>query len=284
MRRKEGKMAFQRLRLWIGCAVIVTVAAVLPALGQAANDGSNFTDQQKADFLMKAKVIKNVHTAKGITEPYKLTLTDGTVTHDGDFQPIDEMKPIMTFADGHTEMNFKDSYKYNIAGYELAKLVGMDNMIPVTVERAWNGMRGSLSWWVPDVAMDELDRSKTKEQAPDPDSWNKQMYKIRVFDELVYDTDPNLTNVLITKDWKIWRVDFSRAFRTWKKLKSPENLVMCDKTLLEKLKALNEDDLKNATKKYLSGSEIKAVMARRDLIVAQFAKLASEKGDAAVYY
>ena len=63
-----------------------------------------------------------------------------------------------------------------------------------------------------------------------------------------------------------------------------DSIFIVNKTLLEKLKALNEDDLKNATKKYLSGSEIKAVMARRDLIVAQFAKLASEKGDAAVYY
>jgi hypothetical protein len=277
-------MAFHRVRLWIGLAVMICAAAVLPVLGQAANDGSDFTDQQKADFLMKAKVIKNKHTAKGVTEPYVLTLTDGTVTHDGDFQPIDEMKAQMQFADGHMEFNFKDSYKFNIAGYELAKLVGMDNMIPVTVERSWNGMRGSLSWWVPDVAMDEGDHLKNKAEAPDATAFNNQMYKIRVFDELVYDTDPNLTNVLITKDWKIWRIDFSRAFRTWKKLRDPANLVMCDKTLLEKMKALNEDDLKNATKKYLTGSEIKAVLARRDLIVAQFDKLVAEKGEAAVLY
>jgi hypothetical protein len=282
--RKEVKMAFYRIRLWISFTILICAVAVLPALGQAANDGNDFTDQQKADFLMKAKVIKSKQTAKGVTLPYQVTLNDGTVTHDGDFQPIDEMKPQMQFADGHTEFNFKDSYKFNIAGYELAKLVGMDNMIPVTVERVWNGKRGSLSWWVPDVMMDEGDRVKKNMTSPDPDAWNKQMYKVRVFDELVYDTDPNLTNVLITKDWKIWRVDFSRAFRTWKKLKNPENLVMCDKGLLEKLKALNEEDLKNATKKYLSGSEIKGVMARRDLIVEQFNKMIAEKGEAAVLY
>ncbi len=277
-------MGFRRLQLWTGVAIMICAAAVLPALGQAANDGSNFTDEQKANFLMSAKVIHNTHTAKGVTEPYRLTLSDGTVTHDGSFQIIDESKPQMQFADGHTEFNFKDSYKYDIAGYQLAKLIGMDNMIPVTVERSWNGMRGSLSWWIPDVAMDEGDRMQKNVSAPDPDAWNKQMYKIRIFDELVYDTDPNLTNVLITKDWKIWRVDFSRGFRTWKKLRNPENLVMCDKTLLEKLKALNEDDLKNATKKYLTGAEIKAVMARRDLIVAQFNQLVAQKGEAAVLY
>ncbi len=277
-------MRFLRHRIWIYLAILACAFSALPAPGQTTNDGNNFTDEQKADFLMKAKVIKSKQTAKGVTQPYRLTLDDGTVTHDGDFQAVDINKAQQKFADGRMEFNFKDSYKYNIAGYELAKLIGMDNMIPVTVERSWNGMRGSLSWWIPDVAFDEGDRTQKQINSPDPDAWNKQMYKIRVFDELVYDTDPNLTNVLITKDWRIWRIDFSRAFRNWKKLRNPENLVMCDKVLLEKMKALNEEDLKNATKKYLSGAEIKGVMARRDLIVAQFDQLIAQKGEAAVLY
>jgi hypothetical protein len=278
-------MAIVRLRSLVAivfCVFAVTV--VLPAQDQSANNGNDFTDQQKEDFLLKAKVIHSSHTAKGVTEPWHLTLSDGTTTHDANFQPVDEITPKMQFADGHTEFNFKDSYKYDIAGYELAKLVGMDNMVPVAVERSWNGMKGAMVWWVPDVAMDEGERMQKNVAAPDPDGWNKQMYKIRVFDELIYDTDPNLTNVLITKDWKIWRIDFSRAFRTWKKLQYPQNLVMCDKTLLEKLKALNEDDLKASTKKELTGSEIKAVMARRDLIVDAFNKMIAEKGEAAVLY
>jgi len=54
----------------------------------------------------------------------------------------------------------------------------------------------------------------------DADAWNNQMYKIRVFDQLVSDSDPNLTNVRIGENWKIWRVDFSRAFRLNKELKT----------------------------------------------------------------
>ncbi len=277
-------MRVHRFQIWIGLAILAGAVAVLPALSQATNDGRDFTDEQKADFLMKAKVIHSTHTAKGITEPYRLTLSDGTVTHDGDFQVIHEDKPQMKFADGTIEFNFKDYWEFDIAGYQVAKLLGMNNMVPVAVERSWNGTRGALSWWIPDVAMDEADRSQRHVDAPDPDAWNKQMYRIRVFDELIYDMDPNLTNVLITKDWKIWRIDFTRAFRSWKKLKKPEDLVMCDKTLFEKLKALNEDDVKNATKKYLTGTQVKAVMARRDLIVAQFNSLVAQKGEAAVLY
>jgi len=103
-----------------------------------------------------------------------------------------------------TELNFVDSYKYNIAAYELAELIGMDDMVPVYVERKWEGNTGSLSWWLP-VKMDEVERHKQKLTAPDADAWNNQMYKVRVFDQLVADTDVNLTNVLIGENWQIWR-------------------------------------------------------------------------------
>jgi hypothetical protein len=110
------------------------------------------------------------------------------------------------------------------------------------------------------------------------------MYKIRVLDELVYDTDPNLTNVLIGEDWKIWRVDFTRAFRIHKDLKDPKDLVRCERHLFEKLKMLEGNELAAKSKGYLTKDEVKAVMARRDRIVAYFQKLISEKGEKEVLY
>jgi len=267
-------------------ALFFTFGAAPFALAQipAAGNGHVWTEVQKADFLLHAKVTASKHTAKGITQPWRLTLSDGKETHDGSFQAIEEFKSKMQFDDGHTEYNFRDSYHYNITGYELARLLGLDDMIPVTVERNWNGKKGSLSWWIPDIAMDEGERMSKKISTPDPDMWNKQMYKVRVFDELVFDTDPNLTNVLITKDWKIWRVDFSRAFRTHKDIKNPKNLVMCERKLFDKLKQLDEAQVLEATRKHLSKDEVKGLMARRDKIVAIFQKLAAEKGDSAVFY
>src|SRR6202035_3124979 len=97
---------------------------------------------------------------------------------------------------------------------------------------------GSLSWWLP-VKMDEAERHKQKLQVPNVDAWNNQMYRIRVFDQLVSDSDPNLTNVLIGENWQIWRVDFSRAFRLNKDPQDPKDLVRCDQQLFQKLKALD---------------------------------------------
>ena len=110
------------------------------------------------------------------------------------------------------------------------------------------------------------------------------MYKVRVFNQLVGDTDINLTNVLIGEDWKIWRVDFTRAFRLHKDLKDPKDLVRCERQLFEKLKTLDGNEVAARTKGYLTKDEAKAVMARRDKIVAHFHKLISEKGESEVLY
>ena len=157
-------------------------------------------------------MVKSERSKKGVTAPWKLTLSDGTLTHDASFQAVDEHRPMARPASGELEASFVDSYKYNIAAYEMAELLGLDDMLPVYVERKWHGDAGSLSWWLP-VKMVEQQRVKDKISAPDVHAWNEQMYRIRVFDQLIYDTDPNLTNFLISENWKLWRIDFARAFR-----------------------------------------------------------------------
>src|SRR5438094_9961185 len=100
--------------------------------------------------------------------------------------------------------------------------------------------------------MDEEERHKQNLVAPDADAWNKQMYKVRALDQLVYDNDPNLTNVLISEDWKLWRIAFTRSFRTCKDLRKPGDLVACDRQLFEKLEALDANQLPEKTKPNLT--------------------------------
>jgi len=274
-------MSLFRLRLTILSVLVLLVSITcLPAQEEA-----KLSEQQMKDFLLHAKVIANKQTSKGITSPYRLTLTDGTITHDAGFNYVNETKNKMEFADGHIEYNFKDSYKYDIAAYELAKLVGLSDMMPVYVERKWNGLIGAASWWL-SVMMDEATRLAKKVEPPDSDAWNKQMYKKRIFAELVYDTDPNLTNVLISKDWHLWMIDFTRAFRLLKDIRDPKNLTesKCARQLLEKLRKLDRAELTLKTKEYLSKGEIDGVMGRRDKIVALYHDLIAKKGENAVLY
>ena len=263
--------------------ILAAVACLTCQLFVVAADEPALTKEQIKQFLLTAKVIDSRPASKGVTHTWRLTLSDGTLTHDAHFQPIDEHKSEMKLATG-TELNFVDSYKYNIAAYALSELLALDDMLPVYVERKWKGSAGSMSWWLPSK-MDELERHKQKLTPPDAEAWNNQMYKIRVFDELVSDSDPNLTNVQISENWKIWRVDFSRAFRLNEEPKDvTKELVRCDRQLLEKLKALDANTLAEKTKAYLTKDEVKAVMARRDKIVAQFHKMIAEKGENEVLY
>jgi hypothetical protein len=243
------------------------------------------SEEQMKEFLLKAKVIKEKVTPKGITSPYRLTLSDGTLTHDASFQKVNEYKTSLEFSDGHREINFKDSYKYDIAAYELAKLLGLGDMMPVTVERKYKGDSGAMSWWLP-VKMDEADRLKKSIQPPDVDAWNQQMYKKRVFAELAYDTDPNLTNVLISADWHLWMIDFSRAFRLDKGLRDSKNILQskCERQLLARLRKLDRDEVTLKTKPFLSKDEVAGIMARRDKIVAIFDDLIAKKGEKEVLY
>jgi hypothetical protein len=262
---------------------LITGVVCLACTRLVAGSGEpTLTKEQIKQFLLTAKVVKSERAQKGITDTWRLTLSDGTLTHDASFQSVDEHRPKMQLASG-PELNFVDSYKYNIAAYQLAELLGIEDMLPVYVERDWRGKAGSLSWWLP-VKMDEVERHKRNLTPPDQDAWSNQMYKIRVLDQLVYDTDANLTNVLIGEDWKIWRIDFTRAFRWSKDLRNPKDLVRCDRQLFERLKALDENEVTQKTKHYLNKEEVKAVMARRDKIVAQFQKLISEKGEKEVLY
>jgi len=221
--------------------LILATACLTCARFVIASEDPTLTKEQIKQFLLTAKVVKSERSKKGIADTWRLTLSDGTLTHDASFQSIDEHRPKMQLASG-PELNFVDSYRYNIAAYQLAELLGIDDMLPVYVERDWRGKAGSLSWWLP-VKMDEVERHKQNLTPPDKDAWSNQMYKIRVLDQLVYDTDINLTNVLIGKDWKIWRIDFTRAFRWSKDLRNPKDLVRCDRQLFERLKALDEDEL-----------------------------------------
>ncbi len=223
---------------------------------------------EKEEFLRTAKVISTKDSKGGITGTIRATLSDGKLTHDAQIQSIDESKIRFEGSRG-IEINFRDSYKFNIAGYRLGRLLGL-NMIPPSMERNYGGKSAAFTWWVDDVMFDEAARMKKKEVAPDTEKWNQEMNIVRVFDQLIHNTDRNLGNLLITKNWDIWMIDHTRAFRTSKELLNAKNLVMCDRNLLAALKKLDGSTLRTTMANYITQVEISGMLARRDKIVTFF--------------
>ncbi len=236
-----------------------------------AADSPKLTLAEQEEFLKTAKVMSTKLAKGGITGSLRATLSDGKITHDAQIQSIDETKTRFEGSRG-VEMNFRDTYKFNIAGYRLGKMLGLDT-IPASIERSYQGTPSAFTWWIDDVMMDEGQRMNKKLSAPDPNNWNEQMHIVRVFDQLIFNTDRNLGNLLITKDWTIWMIDHTRAFRIGHDLIAPKNLVKCDRGLLEAMKKLNAADLKGTMGPFITSTEQRGLLKRRDKIVAMFEQM-----------
>src|SRR5919201_3090142 len=57
-------------------------------------------------FLTSAPILSHKDIPKGTTRPTRLTLSDGTLTHDAAFSTVDEHVAIMRFQSGRTELDF----------------------------------------------------------------------------------------------------------------------------------------------------------------------------------
>ena len=272
-------MRVPELRLRAGAAFLIWTA--LAAVPGPARAQSSLTCAEIEAFLGTAKIGFQRTTAKGVTQPKHATFDDGTRQHEAYIQTIHESKSEFKSDRGDVQLNFKDWWEFNVAGYELAKILEI-NMVPPYVERKLPGGHGSVSWGV--EGMLEVERVKRNLKSPNPEDWNRQMYVVRVFDQLIRDTDINLTNFIITPDWQVWRIDFTRAFRAQKDLANPKDLVQCDRKLLANLRKLDKPLLLQKLKPYVTSTEIDGLLARRDKIVKFFEDEIAAKGEAAVLF
>ncbi len=239
------------------------------------------THEAKEKVLRDAKIIKSKKLGTGITNPLKLTLLDGGTELYAVFKDVDVRKTGITKLKSGAEMDFKDSWQFDVAAYELDKLLGLD-MVPVTVERKYNGEKGMVQWWVPN-AMTEGDRKEKGLEPPDVDSWNRYLYKLRLFDNLVYNIDRNLGNLLITPDWKIWMIDHSRSFKNNDTLKAKSDMARFSMSFVDALKKLDEAKVMAHCGKYLTVYEVRSMMRRRDAILELYEKTRAEQGDSILY-
>ena len=258
---------------------------ILLAVSMPAAEGPGYrswSDEQKELFLRKAEIVRSTDIAEGITVSARATLRDGEITHDAHVQDVNITEASHPTPEGF-ELNFRDSYKYNIAAYRLDRILGL-GMNPVSVERSVKQKKAALTWWIDDVLMTERTRYLKKQQPPNPTRWNRQINSIRVFDELIYNTDRNPGNLIITNDWKVWMIDHTRAFRTHKRLRNQNNLQKCDRRLLGALRDLDYNTLRPQLKDVLRESEIRGILARSNKIVKWFDKQIAQRGEKAVLY
>jgi hypothetical protein len=237
--------------------------------------------EAQREFLLKARIVRTRNAGDGVTNSQRATLTDGTLTHDAHVQAVNVAKTVFE-AGRHSETDFKDSYRFNIAAYRLSTLVGV--RVPVAVERSVNGYRAAVSWWVDDVAMDEEGRNALETMGPYTVRATQQLAIMRVWDALIENRDRNLGNILWTKDFTMWLIDHTRAFRLSRGVDGVDRLQRCDRELLNRLRALTAAAVSMTVGNTLTRDEIAALMARRDAIVKHFDDRTSRLGEEAVLF
>jgi hypothetical protein len=260
--------------------VIVLMPSAATAQEQRAAPSLPPTRTEKEEFLSKANIVDEGDTSTG-SKFWRVTLDDGMRKHDAAIETS-------TSRDASQR-----NYRFNVAAYELDKALELNFVVP-SVERTIKGQPAAFTWWVDDVLMNEQSRRGQKIEPPDPDRWKKQMQVVRVFDELIANAYRNVgpafylatmwDNLLITKEWRIWLVDHTRAFGTRRQLENTGSLTQCDRAMLSKLRELTKEAMRQKLEKYLAPEELDALETRRELIVRHFAEQIALKGEGVVLY
>jgi hypothetical protein len=271
---------FRRAPIFVVVASLSLAASSLAGQGKATVP--SLTPAEMETFLLKARITDKRDAGAGVTGSLRVTLSDGKITHDAHVQSVDISKPVFE-AGQHTELNFKDTYRFNIAAYRLARLLEI-NTVPMSVERSVNGKSAAVTWWVDDVQMDEKGRLAKQTMGPNPLRTSNQIQLMHIWDELIQNRDRNMGNILWTNDWTMWLIDHTRAFRLSKDLLKPQDLTRCDRGLLTRLKALTNESIDKAVGDSLLKGEREAVLERRDRIVKIIEDRVARLGEAVVLF
>jgi hypothetical protein len=266
-------------------AVPGAVRAQAPAVppSPAAAVGLPLEATAAEEFLRTARVVDRARIGGGLTRPERLTLTDGTRNHRAIWKTIDEHRMGLRQLEGGVEFDFRDSWRHEVAAYELDKLLGL-GLVPPTVERRIAGRTGSLQMWV-EGAMTGDDQKKKGLEPPDAEAWNAQMHRVRLLHQLTYNTDHrNIRNVLLDPSFRVYAIDSSRAFRIQQDLLTPGDLVRFSRALLARMAALDRPTLESRLGQWLDSRQIDGLLARRDKILVLAKARVAEKGEEAVLY
>jgi hypothetical protein len=270
--------------------IILGLAAAVPLRAQFLPEEIAQRDGWE-EFMLTAEIVGSERVGQGVTKPWKLHLKKGDLEQAGAWKDID--KRISTGG--------RDSWKYEIAAYRLDKLIGL-GMVPPAVEKAFRGKPGALSLWT-DTRYNLLDVMEQGIKMPVSalKSTEDMGFVYRLWCSLIANDDPTQENIRYTGDWRMILIDHSRAFRSDRKY--TERLVFglngikryqadgrpfiirrVPRALLERIKALDFDAVKQAVGSYLADQEIQSVVARVKLIEAEMAEMVRQYGQAAVLY
>jgi hypothetical protein len=211
------------------------------------------------DFLREAPVVASKVLTSGSTKPLRLTLERDGVRARAIFRHVDSERYDQRLSDGRFYKVLRDSWRHDVAAYELARLLGIDS-IPPTVYRRVDGREGAVQLWIEHAqgAASYHDRA----WAPGAlRAFARSALEMQAFDALVANVDRNKGNMLLDPSGRLWWIDHSRAFALHQPLVAPENLEVA--ALVDRLDAVPEALLRERLEPWLSPFEVGELLRRR---------------------
>jgi hypothetical protein len=258
--------------IFIITSIILSICtAPYKPINQLTDEG-NVIQENIEKYLRTAKIVSiTIDPAGGRTEAWLIILNDGKISRKGYFKYVDRSRPAL----------LADSYKYELAAYELDKLLKL-NVVPPVVEREIKSVEGSLQLFI-ENCITENQRKRTNIEPNNPKFFQKALNDITIFENLTCNEPADLDDVLIhEKDWKVWRIDFSQAFSPRPQLLPDSNITHCSEKLYQNLLKLNDDALISRLKPFLNDEEIMALLKRKEVIIKKIRQLIKEEGEASV--
>ena len=265
-----------RLCLSLGATIIVLSGSDGVAALQAREEAASAKvwlgrAAEYEDFLRNAPVVRMEDIPVGVTKPVRCYFAPGSLVESMAFKSI---KPGL-------QTGYWESYRSEMAAYELDKLLDL-GMIPPTVEkRVKNDLGAAILWVAPVRSFKQMGGPPTP-PSEHFDSWNRQMAKAKMFDNLINNRDPNLGNWLVDPAWNLILIDHTRAFAPGKDMVHKMNRI--EKGLWERMLALEPASLKSALDPYLDGGQIKDILGRRGRMKTEIDKMVAERGEANVFF
>lgn len=261
----------------------VAVACSLLA-GVSGAQISNLSDSAIEICLKEGTIGKSAGKIQGVTRPRRLEIECSVDVDSAVFKVVDDhRRGLPAKVGGFQEMNFSDSYKYERAAYLLDRELGL-NLVPVAVIREVKGSEGALVAWIPNTTHESrMTQIPTGLQLAE---LAQQKAVMRLFDALILNVDRRVENWLLDKDtWALYMIDHSRAFRGRKKLPAEftDQRARLSQSLYTSLEALNEERLSELMGDLISDLQIRALLARRDLILDKIDQDFAEWGREGVF-
>ena len=222
------------------------------------------------EYLRTGDIVSVEEIPVGVTRPTRCTLAPGG--------PVAEMtwKPIQPGRRG----GFWESYRSEIAAYELDKLLALD-MVPPTVEKRFQEKVGAAVMWVsPAKNFKQLGGSPKPPPAEIP-RWSRQLSRAKLFDNLIANIDSNQGNWLVDPAWNVILIDHTRSFTTTKQI--VHEMQRIDAELWQRMLQLTEASLQDAIGAWVEQAEIRAMLARRDKMRQEIERMVSKSSEAAVF-